>query len=207
MQAGLSVLKMQAAELPRSIAIVMLFFEKGNGTMSEAPLRGNFIAGQNRGKEPGSKLPDFTGRISIPGREEEHGMALWVRKDRNGKPYFSGRMDAMPLTDDIAAQIDRLAEPNATGEILEAGPNLTLEPYQLILFTSNFKKPQETDFPDEAAKRAKRPDFWGRLNPGDGTPVVAVSVWLGQDRWLHPLLTGATSYPQPGRDNEAAIEI
>jgi len=206
MQAASSVLKIEAAELPRSMAIVMLFFEKGNGTMSEAPLKGNFIAGQNRGKEPGSKLPDFTGRISIPGREEEHGMALWVRKDRNGKPYFSGRMDAMPLTDDIAAQIDRLAEPNATGEILEAGPNLTLEPYQVILFTNKFKKPQETDSPEETAKRTKRPDFWGRVNPGGGSPVVAISVWLTQDRYKHPLLTGSTSCPQPGKENAAALE-
>ena len=174
--------------------------------MSEAPQRGNFIAGQNRGKEPGTKLPDFTGRISIPGREEEHGVALWVRKDKNEKPYFSGRMDPMPLTG-VAAQIDHLAEPKATGEVLEAGPNLTLEPYRVILFTNKFKEPQATDTKEEAETRAKRPDFWGRLNPGDGTPVVAVSVWLGQDRWQHPLLTGATSYPQPGRDNEAATEI
>ena len=130
--------------------------------MSEAPPKGNFIAGQNRGKEPGSKLPDFTGRLSIPGREEEHGVALWVRKDKNGKPYFSGRMDATPLTDNVAAQIDRLAEPNATGEILEAGPNLSLDPYQLLMFTNKFKQPQATDTKEEAETRAKRPDFWGR---------------------------------------------
>lgn len=175
--------------------------------MSEAPPRGNFIAGQNRGKPQGSRQPDFTGRMSIPGRDNEHGVALWVRKDKHQHPYFSGRMDPMPLTDNVAAQIDHLAEPNGTGEILEAGPNLTLEPYQVLLFHNRFKEPDAADSVDEAAKRARRPDFWGRLNPGDGTPVVAVSVWLGQDRWQHPLLTGATSYPQPGRDNEAATEI
>lgn len=172
--------------------------------MSEAPPRGNFIAGQNRAKEPGGKLPDFTGRLSIPGREDEHGVALWVRKDKNRKAYFSGRMDAMPLTDDIAAQIEHLAEPNATGEILEAGPNLSLEPYQVILFTNRFKQPQATDTKEEAETRAKRPDYWGRVNPGDGSPVVAVSVWLSQDRYRHPLLTGSTSYPQPGKEQHAA---
>ena len=51
--------------------------------MSEAPPRGNFIAGQNRGKPQGSRQPDFTGRMSIPGRDNEHGVALWVRKDKH----------------------------------------------------------------------------------------------------------------------------
>ncbi len=65
--------------------------------MSEAPPRGNFIAGQNRGKPQGSRQPDFTGRMSIPGRDNEHGVALWVRKDKHQHPYFSGRMDPVPF--------------------------------------------------------------------------------------------------------------
>lgn len=165
--------------------------------------RGNFIAGQNRGKEQGSKQPDFTGRLSIPGRSVEHGVALWVRKDRNGKNYFSGRMDPMPITDNVAAQIEQLAQPNGTGEILDAGPNLSLDPYQVILFANRFKEPDPADTPEQAEQRAKRPDYWGRLNPGDSSPVVAISIWLAQDRYKRPLLTGATTYPQPGQRLEA----
>jgi hypothetical protein len=143
--------------------------------MSDTPPQGNFIAGQNRGKPPGSRQPDFTGRFSIPGREDEHAIALWVRKDRKENTYFFGRMDAMPLKD-VAAQIDHLAEPKATGEILEAGPNLSLEPHQILLFKNGFKEPQETDTPEEAAKRARSPDFWGRVNPGDGSPRISGSM-------------------------------
>lgn len=170
--------------------------------MSDAT-RGNFIAGRNRGKPPGSNHPDFTGRMSIPGREEEQGMALWIHTDRNQKTYFSGRIDRMPLTDNVASQIEHLARPSGTGEILEAGPNLTLEPYQMILFANRFKEPDPTDTPELAEQRAKRPDYWGRLNPGDSSPVVAISVWLTQDRYQNPLLAGATTYPQPGRTVEA----
>jgi len=165
--------------------------------------RGNFIAGQNRGKPQGSNQPDFTGRLSIPGREGDHSVALWLRKDRHERPYFSGKMDPLPLTDDVAAQIAHLAHPSGTGEVLEAGPNLSLDPYQVILFANNFKEPDSADSPEQAEQRAKRPDYWGRLNPGDSTPVVAISVWLTQDRYQRPLLAGSTTYPQPGRQIEA----
>jgi hypothetical protein len=158
--------------------------------MSEQEQRGNFIAGQNRGKPQGSNHPDFTGRLSIPGREGDHAVALWLRKDRTQRPYFSGRMDPMPLTDNVAAQI-------------EAGPNLSLDPYQIILFANRFKEPDPADTPEQAEQRAKRPDYWGRLNPGDSTPVVGISVWLTQDRYQRPLLAGSTTYPQPGQRIEA----
>jgi hypothetical protein len=165
--------------------------------------RGNFIAGQNRGKAQGSSQPDFTGRLSIPGREGDHAVALWLRKDKNDRPYFSGRMDPMPLTDNVAAQINHLAQPGGTGEVMEAGPNLTLDPNQVILFANRFKEPDPADTPEQAEQRAKRPDYWGRFNPGDSTPVVAISVWLTQDRYQRPLLAGATTYPQPGQRIEA----
>jgi hypothetical protein len=114
-------------------------------------------------------------------------------------------MDPMPLTDDIAAQIEHLAQPGGTGEILDAGPNLSLDPYQVILFANRFKDPVPAESADLAELRAKRPDYWGRLNPGDSTPVVAISVWLTQDRYKRPLLAGATTYPQPGQRIEAEM--
>ncbi|NJO33342.1 MAG: hypothetical protein HC869_09555 [Rhodospirillales bacterium] len=171
--------------------------------MSEQTQRGNFIVGQNRGKTQGSRELDFTGRLSIPGREGDHAVALWLRKDKNDRPYFSGRMDPLPLTDDVAAQIAHLAQPGGTGEVLEAGPNLSLDPYQVILFANRFKEPDPADTPEQGEQRAKRPDYWGRFNPGDSTPVVGISVWLTQDRYQRPLLAGSTTYPQPGKRIEA----
>jgi hypothetical protein len=171
--------------------------------MSDQTPRGNFIAGQNRGKPQGSNQPDFTGRLSIPGRDGYHAVALWLRKDKTERPYFSGRMDPLPLTDDVSAQIEHLARPTGTGEVLEAGPNLSLDPYQVILFANRYKEPDPADSPEQAEQRAKRPDYWGRLNPGDSTPVVGISVWLTQDRYQRPLLAGSTSYPQPGQRLEA----
>ncbi len=97
-------------------------------------------------------------------------------RSKHQHPYFSGRMDPMPLTDDVAAQIDHLAEPNGTGEILEAAPNLTLEPYQVLLFHNRFKEPDAGELRRRSGKARQAPDFWGRLNPGDGSPVVAVST-------------------------------
>ena len=65
--------------------------------MSEAPPRGSSGAPEPW-KTAGRQEPDFTGRMGIPGRDNEHGVALWVRKDKHQHPYFSGRMDPMPLT-------------------------------------------------------------------------------------------------------------
>jgi len=36
--------------------------------MTDPQPQGNFIGGLNRGKEAGSRQPDFTGRLSLPGR-------------------------------------------------------------------------------------------------------------------------------------------
>jgi hypothetical protein len=163
--------------------------------------RGNFIAGFNRGKAAGSREPDFTGRLSIPGRSDEHRMALWTHRDKRGRAYFAGTMNGMPLSKQAAAQIEFLADQagHSTGEVILAAPNLELEPYQIVIFPNGFKEPNTADTPAEAEKRAKRPDYWGRVNPGDGSPAVAISMWLTQDRYQNPLLTGATSYPIPGR--------
>jgi len=158
--------------------------------------RGNFIAGLNRGKPLGSKRPDFSGRLSVPGREQQHAFALWANKDKNGNTYFSGRIDRMPITDDIHAQIEALTQPVVDydpTDLMQGATNLSLKPYEVVLFRNGYKD----------AENPKRPDFWGRVNMGDNTPPVAISVWLRQDRYQRPLLTGATTYPQPGKDAAA----
>ncbi|MCH9808474.1 MAG: hypothetical protein K0U74_12135 [Alphaproteobacteria bacterium] len=167
--------------------------------MTEQP-QGNFIAGQNRSKEQGTNYPDFTGRLSIPGRDHENAVALWVARDKNGNVYFSGRMDPTPITDNVKTQIESLADRPVEDmtDVAEGAANLNLRPGQLVCFANSFKQPDPRDTTEEAEKRAKRPDYWGRLLPGDGSPVVAISIWLDQDRYKRPILRGATSYPIPG---------
>lgn len=173
--------------------------------MSEQP-QGNFIVGQTR-KDPASNYPDFTGRLSLPGGAHEHGVAVWAGRDKTGKLYFSGRINPTPITENAMAQLESLTDRpvHDLTDVTEAAANLQLRPYQLVCFANRFKEPNETDTPEEAEKRAKRPDFWGRLNPGDGSPVVALSIWADQDRYGRPILRGAISYPVPGKP-EAMIE-
>ena len=45
----------------------------------------------------------------------------------------------------------------------------------------------------------------GAYNPGDGSPVVRLSVWAKKDRNQNPMLAGATSYPLPGK-SEAEMQ-
>jgi hypothetical protein len=162
--------------------------------------KGNFIAWFERSREPGSKQPSFTGRLSIPGREQEHGLSVWTRKDRFGRPYFFGSIDGMPVTEDALAQIEKLAneQEEMTGEILDAGYNIQLAPRQFVMFANKYREPNAQDTAEQAAKRTKQNHFWGRLNPGDGSPVVALAMWVKQDKRRNPMLTGSTEYPLPG---------
>ena len=168
--------------------------------------RGNFIAGKNRSKQPGTNYPDFTGRIGVPGRTNENGIAIWLGRDKNGKLYISGRMDPTPITNDVMAQLESMTEQpvHDMTDMADGAANLKLRPLQFVGFGNKFKQPDPSDTPEAAATRAKRPDFWARLNPGDGSPVVAVAVWAGQDRYGRPILRGATSYPIPGKAHEEA---
>ena len=68
--------------------------------------------------------------------------------------------------------------------------NLKLAARQIVLFPNGFK----AEAPDK-----DRPDYWGAYNPGDGSPVVRLSVWTKKDRNQNAMLAGSTSYPIPGK--------
>lgn len=54
-----------------------------------------------------------------------------------------------------------------------------------------------------------RPDYWGPMNFGDGTPVVRASVWLKQKDG-RPYVAGSTSFPIPGRterEQQGAVPV
>ncbi|MBU1211038.1 MAG: hypothetical protein KJ587_07170 [Alphaproteobacteria bacterium] len=74
--------------------------------------------------------------------------------------------------------------------------NVTVNPRTLVLFPNRFK--------DEAPDK-DRPDLWGTVNFGDGSPVVRASVWLKATRNGEAMLRGATSYPIPGK-SEAEMQ-
>lgn len=176
--------------------------------MSQTKRPNNFIVGQNRAKTPGTNYPDMTGRITIPDTDREYPIAVWAARDKNGKLYFSGRITPTPITDNAMAQLETMTDQpvhDAT-DIAAAGPNLTLRPYQFVAFQNKFKAPDPADTPDQAEKRAKRPDFWARVNPGDGTPVFQVGIWAGQTRYGTPILRGETSHIQPGKSAEMAMD-
>ena len=157
---------------------------------------GNFIAFMNRDKQPGDNKPAFDGRLAIPGTEAEQRFALWAHEYRNPKTgemqiMFNGQTSAVS-TD--AAPMEQVAALIKQAPAAEKGDatfgNLTLAPRQIVLFPNGFK----ADAPDK-----DRPDYWGAYNPGNGEPVVRISVWAKKDRNQHAMLGGATSYPIPGR--------
>lgn len=162
--------------------------------------RGDFIAFMNRDKQPGDNRPAFEGRISKPGSEDRHDITLWAHEYTDPKTgemrvMFNGSADAIARTAAAGDQIAALVKQSeGTKEATMGG--LTLAPRQVVLFPNGFK--------DEAPEK-QRPDYWGAYNPGDGSPVVRSSVWLKKDRSGRAYLSGATSYPLPGK-SEAQMQ-
>ncbi|MGD9830672.1 MAG: hypothetical protein AB7I42_30250 [Bradyrhizobium sp.] len=155
--------------------------------------RGDFVAFLNRNKQPGDKRPMFEGRIAKPGSDETHPLTLWAHQyadPRTGevKTMYSGTIG--PVSPDAAPadQVERLIQTGDAADL--AIGNLTIRPRQVVLFPNGFK--------DEAPDR-KRPDLWGAANFGDGSELVRSSVWLIKARNGNAMMSGATSYPIPGK--------
>lgn len=157
--------------------------------------RGNFVAFLNRDKEPGDSKPIFDGRLAKPGTEDEQRFALWPfeyadKKTGQVMTGFNGQVSAIATTAAPMDQIAALLKQAPADAVVEMPGNLNLAPRQIVLFAN----PSKDDAPDK-----KRPDLYGYFNPGDGTPIVSIAVWMGKDRYDHAMLTGATQYAEPGR--------
>lgn len=155
---------------------------------------GNFIAFMNRDKEPGDNRPAFDGRLSTPGADDELRFALWAHPYVNPKTgeeqiMFNGQAAAVDAKASALDQVHALTKPPGQGAAAELG-GLSLALRQVVLFPNGFK----ADAPDK-----DRPDYWGAYNPGNGEPIVRISVWAKKDRNQNAMLTGATSYPLPGK--------
>lgn len=154
---------------------------------------GNFVAFMNRDKQPGDRRPAFDGRLSTPGAEDERRFALWVHEYTNPKTgevlqMFNGEVGRVDAKASALDQIAALSKA-APGQEAAIG-NLSLSPGQIVIFPNGFK----AEAPDK-----QRPDYWGAYNPGNGEPIVRISVWAKKDRNQNPMLTGATNYPLPGK--------
>lgn len=168
-------------------------------TQQQQP-RGDFVAFMNRDKQPGDNRPAFEGRISKPGAEDKHAMTLWAHeytdpKTGEIKVMFNGQAEAYARNSAPKEQINALVRQSAEATEQALG-GLKLAPRQVVLFPNGFK--------DEAPEK-DRPDYWGAYNPGDGSPIVRSSVWLKNDRNGRAFLSGATSYPLPGK-SEAEMQ-
>lgn len=162
-------------------------------TQQQQP-RGDFVAFMNRDKEPGDNRPAFEGRISKPGSEDKHAVTLWAHeytdpKTGEIKVMFNGQVEAIARGAAPADQINALVRQSADAKDVALG-GLTLAPRQVVLFPNGFKA---------EAPEKERPDYWGAFNPGDGSPVVRSSVWLKTDKSGRAYMSGATSYPLPGK--------
>lgn len=157
--------------------------------------RGDFAAFLNRDKQPGDNKPIFDGRIAKPGTEDEQRVALWAfeytdKKTGEVRTGFNGTAGAIVTTAAPMDQIASLLKQAPAADVIEMPGNLKLAPRQVVLFAN----PSKDDAPEK-----KRPDFYGYFNPGDGSPVVSISAWMGKDRYDHAKLSGATQYPTPGK--------
>lgn len=161
--------------------------------------RGDFVAFLNRKKQPGDNRPIFEGRVAKPGSDEKLDLTLWVHEytDKTTgeiKTMYSGTVGAVSTDAAPADQIAALTRNGATPEQIISG--LALRPRQVTLFQNSFK--------DEAPDK-KRPDLWGAINFGDGSGPVRVSAWMQKTRNGQAMLSGATSFPMPGK-SEAEMQ-
>ena len=165
--------------------------------MEQTQPHGNFVAFMNRQKQPGDNKPTFDGRLSLPDAESELRLALWSHEYTNPETgevqiMFNGRTDAVVKGDAPMAQVAALTKGVSADDMAMVG-NLDLSPRQVVLFPNKYKD----DEPDK-----ERPDYWGAFNPGNGEPVVRISAWARKDRNQHAMLSGATSYPIPGKSED-----
>jgi hypothetical protein len=163
-------------------------------TTTHTETHGNFVAFLARDKQPCDNKPIFEGRLKLPDTDNELTFALWGHEYTDPKTgqmqtMFNGRADAVSSA---AAPMQQVAALLKSDE--DTGPvaigTLELQTRQLVLFPNRFK----ADAPDK-----QRPDYWGAYNPGNGQPIVRISAWLRKDRYNNAMMTGATSYPLPGK--------
>lgn len=156
--------------------------------------KGNLIAFLNRQRDKGKDRPAFQGKITLPGKTDERGFALWTYTSAGGDVVLSGR-----ALQDATSQIEMLANPDrpltdATIELAQrdGGTALSIKAHTMVLFTNKQK----------TAETQSRPDFWGYFNPGGSDPLMRLGVWAKTDRSGAAMLTGEVTADDPTRQKD-----
>lgn len=168
--------------------------------------RGDFVAFMSRDKQPGDNRPVFDGRLTLPGTEISRSFALWSHDYADpatgeARIMFTGQADAVATSATPMEQVASLQRDTGASAEPAAISKLSLRARQLVLFPNKFKD----EAPKVGEEAKNRPDYWGAFNPADGSPVIRISVWMRKDRNGRAMLSGATSYPLPGR-TEAQLQ-
>ncbi len=163
--------------------------------------RGDIYATLNRYKQRGDKKPMFVGHVTRPGETAQLPLTLWARhytdpKTGEQKKRFFGTAGSIASNASAMDHIDALmTAPIAADEIEFA--SIKLKPGQVVFFPNQFK----AEAPDK-----NRPDFSGGVLLDDGTPLFRACIWLKAiEDSGDPYLSGATSFPLPGK-SEAEMQ-
>jgi hypothetical protein len=146
---------------------------------------GRFEADQNIYWNPTKpNQPRYKGKLTLPNNAEPRAVSLWVNiakenpdePDKKRNVYMSGT-----VTDTTSAALDKMAHqaPPLTEEqklelVQHTADGYAVKPYSINLFQAKNYDPAK-----------QQPNLYGYYNPGDGTPLQRVDVWMrpkGKDR-------------------------
>lgn len=146
---------------------------------------GRFDADQNvywSDKKPNQ--PRYRGKLTLPNNAEQRAFNLWVNlpkedpkePDKKRNVYMTGT-----VTDTASAALEKMAHktpPMTEEQMLElvqyTADGYAVKPYHINLFPAKNHDPSKN-----------QPNLYGYYNPGDGTPLQKVDVWMkpkGKDR-------------------------
>lgn len=146
---------------------------------------GRFDADQNvywSDKKPNQ--PRYRGKLTLPNNAEPRAFSLWVnfpkedpdQPDKKRNAYMSGT-----ATDTPSVALEKMAHktpPMTEEQMLElvqyTADGYAVKPYHINLFPAKNHDPIK-----------RQPNLYGYYNPGDGTPMQRVDVWMeprGRDR-------------------------
>lgn len=146
---------------------------------------GRFEADQNVYWNPARpNQPRYKGKLTLAHNAEPRALSLWVNiarenpddPDKKRNVYMSGT-----VTDTTSAALEKMAHqvPPLTEEqklelVQHTADGYAVKPYAINLFQAKNYDPAK-----------QQPNLYGYYNPGDGTPLQRVDVWMrpkGKDR-------------------------
>jgi hypothetical protein len=174
------------------------------GKKMTGEIEGILRLNKNHKATPENEYPHFIGELNFPGESQKRHVSLWVHEDKTGFLTLSGELG--DSANDQMVGMTRKAQTYDTATIELAQKNgsvITVEPKKILLFATKQKQPVQTDTPEQAAKRQKRPDYWGFVNTGRGNEHFRLSVWSNIGRSGAVRLSGSV---QPAGDRDMNLD-